>query len=123
MAYPTSRGRSTATSGPGGHPLHRSVHRPHWQRGSEMADDCRVHTDRDDALTDASRIIARAQADAEAIRREALVTAEGIRQIALEDARSIDLPGTAPREPARDPAAVDAALGDLATRVERIERK
>jgi hypothetical protein len=90
-----------------------------------MADDLAVQdTEREAALAEASRIIARAQADAEAIRREALVTAEGIRQIALEDARSLDLPGTMPRDaPDAGAAEVDVVLGDLLDRVERIERK
>jgi hypothetical protein len=82
------------------------------------------HTERDDAVADASRIVARAQADAETIRREALVTAEGIRQIALEDARSLDLPGTTPADGAGARADdVDARLTELLERVARIERK
>jgi hypothetical protein len=90
-----------------------------------MTDDSPVqHTEREDAVADASRIIARAREEAEAIRREALVTAEGIRQIALEDARSLDLPGTAPLDGGDTRAAVvDAMLGELLLRVNRIERK
>jgi DNA invertase Pin-like site-specific DNA recombinase len=75
----------------------------------------------DDAMSEAARLLARAQADADAIRRDALVTAEGIRQIALEDARTLSLPGTTP--PTQAGAGEGPSLAELLERVERLERK
>jgi hypothetical protein len=78
------------------------------------------HTDRpadhSDEAAEAYRLLARAQADADAIRRDALVTAEGIRQIALEQAN--ELAGAPVIVPS-----VPAELAELTARVERLERK
>jgi hypothetical protein len=86
-----------------------------------------ARTERDEIAGEAYRLLARAQADADAIRREALVTAEGIRQIALEDARTVDLTGDAPPRPRSEPAAAHNTAAphaaELLARVERVERK
>jgi hypothetical protein len=74
-----------------------------------------------DAIDVAARLLAQARAEAEAIRRDALVTAEGIRQIALEDAGSLDLPGTSAAAP--EPAPRDLPPRDLVARLEKLERK
>jgi hypothetical protein len=71
---------------------------------------------RDDPTAEAYRLLARAQAEADAIRRDALVTAEGIRQIALEEAS--ELAGAPVIVPS-----VPAELAQLTARVERLERK
>jgi hypothetical protein len=85
---------------------------------------CRVQTDRhtdrpadrDDQTAEAYRLLARAQADADAIRRDALVTAEGIRQIAMEEAN--ELAGAPVIVPS-----VPAELAQLTARIERLARK
>jgi hypothetical protein len=89
-----------------------------------LADDLWVaRIEPDDAITEASRLLARARADAEAIRREALVTAEGIRQIALEDARTLNLAGTTLPAGASGEAETGPSPAEVLERVVRLERK
>ncbi len=83
---------------------------------AKFGDDLGVASTDQDAIDVAARLLAQARAEAEAIRREALVTAEGIRQIAVEDARSLDLTGSAA-------LTSDPVPRDLLARLEKMERK